>query len=98
MSSTTSPRLFKQTLTHPDPSWPTPCVIAIDGPTGAGKSSVSTQLAKRLQFFRLDTGVLYRGIALEARRAGLSALESDALKSFLKDFKQHPSLIVWELL
>ena len=87
MSSTTSPRLFKQMLTHPDPSWPTPCVIAIDGPAGAGKSSVSTQLAARLQFFRLDTGVLYRGIALEARRAGLQALESEALKSFLADFK-----------
>ena len=73
-------------LAHPEPTWPDPCVIAIDGPAGAGKSSVSTQLANHLTFFRLDTGVLYRGIALEATRVSLQAKEDSALQSFLDNF------------
>ncbi len=45
-----------------------PCIIAIDGPAGAGKSTVARALADRLGFVLLDTGALYRAIALAASR------------------------------
>jgi len=48
-------------------------IIAIDGPAGAGKSTVSRLLAERLGCVRLDTGALYRVVGLAATRAGLSA-------------------------
>jgi cytidylate kinase len=50
-----------------------PPVIAIDGPAGAGKSTVARLLAGRLGLPYLDTGAMYRAAALLARRAGLSA-------------------------
>ncbi|HEY7954753.1 MAG TPA: (d)CMP kinase [Polyangia bacterium] len=46
-------------------------VIAIDGPAGAGKSTVARALASRLGFFLLDTGAIYRAVALAAERAGV---------------------------
>src|SRR3954471_22649373 len=46
-------------------------IVAIDGPAGAGKSSVSRQLAERLGFQFLDTGAMYRAAALAALRSGL---------------------------
>ncbi|MFN8139641.1 MAG: (d)CMP kinase [Fimbriimonadales bacterium] len=45
--------------------------IAIDGPAGAGKSTVSKMVAKRLGFAFLDTGAMYRCVALEAIRIGV---------------------------
>ena len=45
-------------------------VVAIDGPAGAGKSSVAALLAQRLGFTHVNTGSLYRAVALAARRAG----------------------------
>ncbi len=58
-------------------------VIAIDGPAGAGKSTISKLFAEKIGFIRLDTGALYRAIALAATRAGLNAQESDALDLLL---------------
>jgi CMP/dCMP kinase len=46
-------------------------IITIDGPAGAGKSSVARALARRLGFRFLDTGAMYRAVALAGRRAGL---------------------------
>jgi cytidylate kinase len=46
-------------------------VIAIDGPSGAGKSSVSRLVAKRLGYQYLDTGALYRALALHLTRKGV---------------------------
>jgi cytidylate kinase len=46
--------------------------VAIDGPAGAGKSTVARGLAKRLGYVLLDTGALYRTVALAARRAGIA--------------------------
>ncbi|MEY4581381.1 MAG: hypothetical protein RL701_6084 [Pseudomonadota bacterium] len=54
-------------------------VIAIDGPAGAGKSTVARQLAQRLGFVLVDTGALYRGVALTAREAGISWSDEAAL-------------------
>src|SRR4029078_1334475 len=46
-------------------------VIAIDGPAGAGKSTVARALAERLGFTYLDSGASYRSVALAAIRAGV---------------------------
>ena len=47
-------------------------VITIDGPAGAGKSTVSKMLARHLSYAYLDTGALYRAIAYEVLKEGLS--------------------------
>lgn len=47
-------------------------LVAIDGPAGAGKSTVARLLADRLGFVLVDTGALYRCVALAASRAGLA--------------------------
>ncbi len=47
-------------------------VVTIDGPSGAGKTTVSKRLAERAGMVRLDTGAMYRACALAARRAGIS--------------------------
>jgi cytidylate kinase len=45
-----------------------PVIIAIDGPAGAGKTTTATELANRLGFQYLDTGAMYRAVALQALR------------------------------
>ena len=50
-------------------------VIAIDGPAGAGKSTIARAIARRLGFVYIDTGAMYRAVALWALRTGVS--ESD---------------------
>jgi cytidylate kinase len=57
----------------------TPTVIAIDGPAGAGKSTVARALANRLGYFLLDTGAIYRTLALAASRAGIDFADGEAL-------------------
>lgn len=47
-------------------------MIAIDGPAGAGKSSASKELARRLGLFLLDTGAIYRTLALQARERNVA--------------------------
>jgi len=47
-------------------------VVAIDGPAGAGKSTVSRRVAQALSYRLLDTGAIYRSVALCARRKGVS--------------------------
>lgn len=47
-------------------------LITIDGPAGAGKTTVSRSLSKRLGYRYIDTGALYRGVAFEAKSKGLS--------------------------
>ena len=46
--------------------------IAIDGPAGAGKSTIAKQAAKELSFIYIDTGAMYRAIGLYAERKGLN--------------------------
>lgn len=52
-------------------------VIAIDGPAGAGKSTIAKALAKRLDLNYLDTGAMYRALALKASRAGLTGNDGE---------------------
>ncbi|WNG47922.1 (d)CMP kinase [Archangium minus] len=54
-----------------------PFIVAIDGPAGAGKSTVSKVLARRLGFALVDTGAIYRCVALKARRESI-AFDDDA--------------------
>jgi CMP/dCMP kinase len=49
-----------------------PLIIAIDGPSGAGKGTVARALATRLGYRHLDTGAMYRAVAWKALRDGLS--------------------------
>ena len=47
-------------------------IVAIDGPAGAGKSTVARKLADALGFVLVDTGAMYRAVALAAERAGIA--------------------------
>jgi cytidylate kinase len=49
-----------------------PFIVAIDGPAGAGKSTASRRLAARLGFALVDTGAIYRAVALAASRTGIA--------------------------
>jgi len=54
-------------------------IVAIDGPAGAGKSSIARHLAERLGFQFLDTGAMYRAVALAALRNGLGDGDTEAI-------------------
>lgn len=54
-------------------------VVAIDGPAGSGKSTASRLLAERLGFVLVDTGALYRGVALAAKERRVSWDDGEAL-------------------
>jgi len=54
-------------------------VVTIDGPAGAGKSSVAKALARRLGYRLLDTGAIYRAVALAAQRRGVPWTEAARL-------------------
>jgi len=60
-----------------------PFIVAIDGPAGAGKSTVSKLLARRLGLTFVDTGALYRAVALSARRHGIATEDDAALRALL---------------
>ena len=61
--------------------------IAIDGPAGAGKSSLSKEVAKELSFIYVDTGALYRTIGLATSRKGISKDDKDAIVSLLDEIE-----------
>ncbi len=58
--------------------------IAMDGPVGAGKSSVAGEVAKRLNILHLDTGAMYRAFAWKALQAGVSVDDEQALCSLME--------------
>jgi len=59
-------------------------VVTIDGPAGAGKSTVARRLAQRLGYLYLDTGAMYRAVALAARRAGIPPEDAEALAAMCR--------------
>jgi cytidylate kinase len=56
-----------------------PLIIAIDGPSGAGKGTVARTLAARLGYTHVDTGAMYRGVAWLAGHNGLDLSDEDAV-------------------
>jgi len=60
-----------------------PFIVAIDGPAGAGKSTASRRLAARLRFAMVDTGAIYRAVALAASRAGIAYDDPRSLAGLL---------------
>jgi CMP/dCMP kinase len=54
-------------------------IITMDGPAGSGKSTVSCMLAKRIRYSYLDTGAMYRAVALAATKRGVDFRDGEAL-------------------
>ncbi len=61
--------------------------IAIDGPGGAGKSTLAKALAKKLGFAYVDTGAIYRTVGYAARSKGIAPDDAAAVSAMLKDIK-----------
>jgi len=62
-------------------------IVAIDGPAGAGKSTVSKRLARRLGYRLIDTGAIYRAVALVARRRGVALDDDPKLAEIVRDLR-----------
>ncbi len=58
-------------------------VVTIDGPSGVGKSTISRKLAARLGFTYLDTGAMYRGVALKCRQSGVDVRDEAAVADLM---------------
>ncbi|NNF99853.1 MAG: (d)CMP kinase [Desulfobacteraceae bacterium] len=61
-----------------------PLLITIDGPAGAGKTTISRELSDLLGYRYLDTGALYRGVALKFKQFGVSLEDADGLSRLLQ--------------
>lgn len=60
-------------------------IVTIDGPAGAGKSSIARRLAERLGIQFLDTGAMYRAVALAALRRGLGSSDVDEIARLARE-------------
>jgi cytidylate kinase len=60
-------------------------IVAIDGPAGAGKSTIARSLAQRLGFTYIDTGAMYRAVALWALRVGVDLDDLHRLEQLAKE-------------
>lgn len=61
-------------------------IIAIDGPSGSGKSTISKRLAEKLNLVYIDTGAIYRSVALIAQKQGISLDNGSALGELATHF------------
>jgi cytidylate kinase len=64
-----------------------PRTIAIDGPAGAGKSTIGALVAERLGYLFLDTGAMYRAVALAAKRKGIDPDDAQKLSALAKQVR-----------
>ena len=64
-------------------------VIAVDGPAGAGKSTIAKIIAKRLNINYIDTGAMYRAVALLAKRNNIKTTDVDALMNMIDKMEMH---------
>jgi len=58
-------------------------VIAIDGPSGSGKSTIARSLAKKLNLLYVDTGAMYRALALVAHKRGMDLTSLEQMEDFI---------------
>lgn len=70
-----------------------PTAVAIDGPVGAGKSSIARAAAQRLGFIYCDTGALYRSVGLYCHRNGVDLKNADAIAAQLDKIKLEIRLV-----
>jgi cytidylate kinase len=72
-------------------------VIAIDGPAGAGKSTIARRLAEKLGYVYIDTGAMYRAIALWAIREKIDTDDAHRLEQLARaaDIELHPLRVVY---
>ncbi|MFN3325532.1 MAG: (d)CMP kinase [Bryobacteraceae bacterium] len=61
-----------------------PIVVAIDGPAGSGKSTIARRIANRLDFVYVDTGAMYRAVALWALRTGVDVSDMHRLEQLAR--------------
>lgn len=59
----------------------TPTIVAIDGPSGVGKTTTSKLVAERLGLPHIDTGAMYRALALKAKRSGIAFDDAERLSA-----------------
>lgn len=62
-------------------------IVAIDGPAGSGKGTVTKEIAKRMGLINLDTGATYRCVALASIRAGLTLADEKEIVDLIDDLK-----------
>ena len=67
-------------------------IVAIDGPAGAGKSTIARSLASRLGVQYLDTGAMYRAVTAEALKTSISLDDSSAVGTLARDCDLHVGL------
>ncbi|MCA9627805.1 MAG: (d)CMP kinase, partial [Myxococcales bacterium] len=67
-------------------------IVAIDGPAGAGKTTVSQRVAEELGYVRLDTGALYRCVALAAARRGVDWSDQDGVTQVAEDLAKRRAI------
>ncbi len=60
-------------------------IVAIDGPAGSGKGTVTKEIAKRMGLINLDTGATYRCVALASLKHGIKLEEEDKIVSLIDD-------------
>ena len=65
----------------------TPRTVAIDGPAGAGKSTIGALVAERLGYLFLDTGAMYRAVALAALRRGIDPDDGPTLTKLAREVR-----------
>jgi len=66
-------------------STPRKLVIAIDGPAGSGKSTIAARLAKKLGYINLESGAMYRALALKAMEQRVSLDDAEALRQLAEE-------------
>jgi cytidylate kinase len=69
-----------------------PIVVAVDGPAGSGKSSVSKAASRRLGYDYLDTGAAYRALTWVALESGIEPSDAEAIVGLLDDFPYRTEL------